>query len=171
MASRRAGVTFARDWSAMAAACADARSPERPARMSSIWRSRARRSAMRPPVGWTAAEAAERVGSERPAIRGMAVPALIVGLPDLEHRIGHDIALAIPNAALDADVGTGKAGVGHHGAEDLAGPVPALREADVEVGAHGLGGCALRHGRDPAALPCCPAARCRNCRPAPTPAA
>src|SRR6516164_1985632 len=101
----------------------------------------------------------------------MGITALIVGLPDLEDGIGHDIALSIINATLDANVGTGDAGVGQMGAENLAHPIGTLCEADVQIRAYGLGGRALRHGRGPTALPCCPAERCRSGRPAPTRAA
>src|SRR6516162_3952815 len=101
----------------------------------------------------------------------MGITAMIVGLPDLEDGIGHDIALSIINATLDANVGTGDAGVGQIGAENLARPVETLCEADVQIGAYGLGGRALRHGRGPTALSCCLAERCRSCRPAPTRAA
>ena len=65
-------------------------------------------------VGRAAAEAAKRVGGERPAVGGMRVAALAVGLPDLDQRVGHDVAVAVEHAALDADVGAGHAGVGDH---------------------------------------------------------
>src|SRR5262249_38086508 len=122
-------------------------------------------------VGWTAAKAPKRVGGERSTVGRMGVAALIVGLPDLKDGIGHDIALPIENAALDANVGTGQAGVGQIGAENLARPIRTLGEANVQIGAYGLGGCALRHGRGPTASPCCPAERCRSGMPAPTRAA
>src|SRR5262245_52862254 len=101
----------------------------------------------------------------------MGVAALIIGLPDLEDGVGHHIALPIIDATLDANVGTSQAGVGQMGAENLARPKETLREANVQIGAYGLGRRALRHGRGPTALPCCPAERCRSGRPAPTRAA
>src|SRR5262249_54814697 len=119
-------------------------------------------------VGWTAPETPEGVGAERSAVRRMGVSPLIVGLPDLEDGIGHDVALPIANAALDTDVETGQAGTGQDGAVNLANPIRALREADVQIGAYRLRGRALMHGLDPAALPGCPAARCRSGRRAPT---
>ena len=53
--------------------------------------------------------------AERPAVGGMGVAALAVGLPDLDQRVGQHVAFAVEHAALDADVGAGHAGIGDGG--------------------------------------------------------